>query len=104
MTGKYSSAGNTRTAPIGPKDRSCNCERDSRDKPVDRPGEDTDPESAELTILVLRIRTSGGMITHTQKVAVIEVLAQWMNGLGGEEFGEGLFKLRDALTNDLERE
>jgi len=143
MTGKYSSAGNTRTAPIGPKDRSCNCERDSRDKPVDRPGEDTDPESAELTILVLRIRTSGGMIelsdreagelrerlrrvaaaqpaeetiavsanastsvtfTHTQKVAMIDVLAQWMNELGGEEFGEGLFKLRDALTNDLERE
>ena len=42
--------------------------------------------------------------THTQKVAVIDVLAQWMNELGGAEIGEGLFKLRNALTDDLDRE
>ena len=42
--------------------------------------------------------------THTQKVVVINVLAQWMNELGGEEIGEGPFKLRDGLTDDLQRE
>ena len=40
----------------------------------------------------------------TQKVVVIDVLAQWMNEPGGGEIGAGLFKLRDALTDDLERE
>jgi hypothetical protein len=42
--------------------------------------------------------------TLTQKVVVIDVLAQWMNEPGGGEIGAGLFKLRDALTDDLERE
>ena len=42
--------------------------------------------------------------THTQKVAVIDVLAQWMNEPREEEIGEGLFKLRNALTDDLDRE
>ena len=42
--------------------------------------------------------------THRQKLAVVDVLAQWINEMGREKIGEGLFKLRDALTPDLERE
>jgi hypothetical protein len=42
--------------------------------------------------------------THRQKVAVVDVLAQWINEMGREESGEGLFKLRDALTADLKCE
>ena len=61
-------------------------------------------QPAEETIAVSANASTSVTFTHTQKVAVIAVLAQWMNELGGEEIGEGLFKLRDALTDDLERE
>ena len=61
-------------------------------------------QPAEETIAVSANASTSVTFTHTQKVAVIDVLAQWMNELGGEELGEGLFKLRDALTDDLERE
>jgi hypothetical protein len=30
--------------------------------------------------------------------------AQWMNELGGEEIGEGLFRLIDGLVDDLKGE
>jgi len=61
-------------------------------------------QPAEETIAVSANASTSVTFTHTQKVAVIDVLAQWMDKLGGEEIGEGLFKLRDALTADLERE
>jgi hypothetical protein len=61
-------------------------------------------QPAEDTIAVSANASTSVTFTHTQKVVVIDVLAQWMNELGGEEIGEGLFKLRDALTDDLERE
>src|SRR5437899_2858027 len=61
-------------------------------------------QPAEETIAVSANASTSVTFTHTQTVAVVDVLAQWMNELGGEEIGEGLFKLMDALTNDLERE
>ena len=61
-------------------------------------------QPAEETIAVSANASTSVTFTHTQTVAVIDVLAQWMNELGGAEIGEGLFKLRDALTDDLERE
>ena len=61
-------------------------------------------QPVEETIAVSANASTSVTFTHTQTIAVIDVLAQWMNELRGEEIGEGLFKLRDALTNDLERE
>jgi hypothetical protein len=61
-------------------------------------------QPAEETIAVSANASTSVTFTHTQKVAVIDVLAQWMNNLEGREMGEGLFKLKDALTNDLEHE
>ena len=61
-------------------------------------------QAAEETVAVSANASTSVTFTDTQTVAVIDVLTQWMNEPGGEEFGEGLFKLRDALTNDLERE
>ena len=56
-------------------------------------------QPAEETIAVSANASTSVTFTHTQKVAVIEVLAQWMNELGGEEFGEGLFKARSAARS-----
>ena len=61
-------------------------------------------QPTEETIAVSANASTSVTFTHTQKVTVIDVLAQWMNELGGEEIGEGLFRLRDALIADLERE
>ena len=61
-------------------------------------------QAAEETIAVSANASTSVTFTHPQTVAVIDVLAQWMNEPGGEEIGEGLLKLRDALTADLERE
>ena len=61
-------------------------------------------QPAEETIAVSANASTSVTFTNRQKVAVIDVLAQWMNEMGREEIGEGPFKLRDALTADLERE
>jgi hypothetical protein len=62
-------------------------------------------QPAEETIAVSANASTSVTFTYAQKVVVIDVLAQWMSESGGgEEIGEGLFKLRDALTADLERE
>ena len=61
-------------------------------------------QPAEETIAVSANASTSVTFTRTQKVVVIAVLAQWMNELGGEEIGEGLFKRGDGLTDDLERE
>jgi hypothetical protein len=61
-------------------------------------------QPAEETIAVSANASTSVTFTHTQKVAVIDVLTQWRNVLGGEEIGEGPFKLRDALTDDLDHE
>ena len=61
-------------------------------------------QPAEETIAVSANASTSVTFTLTQKVVVIDVLAQWMNEPGGREIGAGLFKLRDALTDDLERE
>jgi hypothetical protein len=61
-------------------------------------------QPAEETIAVSANASTSVTFTLTQKVVVIDVLAQWMNEPGGGEIGAGLFKLRDALTDDLERE
>ena len=61
-------------------------------------------QPAEETIAVSASASTSVTFTHTQKVAVIDVLAQWMNEPREEEIGEGLFKLRDALTDDLDHE
>jgi hypothetical protein len=42
-------------------------------------------QPAEETIAVSANASTSVTFTHTQKVAVIDVLAQWMNELGGEE-------------------
>jgi hypothetical protein len=55
-------------------------------------------QAVEETIAVSASASTSVTFTHTQKVAVIDVLAQWMNEMGGVEIGEGPFKLRDALT------
>jgi hypothetical protein len=59
---------------------------------------------AEETIAVSANASTSVTFTHSQKVAVIGVLAQWMDEMGRERIGEGLFRLRDALIDDLERE
>ena len=61
-------------------------------------------QPAEETIAVSANASTSVTFTLTQKVVVIDVLAQWMNEPGWREIGAGLFKLRDALTDDLERE
>jgi hypothetical protein len=61
-------------------------------------------QPAEETIAVSANASTSVTFTNTQTVAVIDVLAQWTNELGGEEIGEGLFNLKDALTAALERE
>jgi len=61
-------------------------------------------QPAEETIAVSANASTSVTFTPGQKVAVIDVLAQWLNEMGGEEIGEGLLELRDALTDDLERE
>jgi hypothetical protein len=64
----------------------------------------TSAQPAEETIAVSANASTSVTFTHAQKVAVIDVLGRWMNDLEGEKIGEGLFKLKDALTNDLEHE
>jgi hypothetical protein len=61
-------------------------------------------QAAEETIAVSANASTSVTFTRTEKVAVVDVLAQWMNDLAGEEIGEGLSKLRDALIDDLERD
>jgi hypothetical protein len=43
---------------------------------------------AGRTIAVSANASSSVTFTHTQKVAVIDVLAHWMNEMGREEIGE----------------
>jgi hypothetical protein len=57
---------------------------------------------AEETIAVSSNASTSVTFTHGQKAAVLGALAQWINEIGEEEIGEGLFKLRDALVDDLE--
>ncbi len=52
-------------------------------------------QPTEETIAVSANASTSVTFTHTQKVTVIDVR---------EEIGEGLFRLRDALIADLERE
>jgi len=61
-------------------------------------------QPAEETIAVSANASTSVTFTHRQKLAVVDVLAQWINEIGREKIGQGLFKLRDALTADLERE
>ena len=61
-------------------------------------------QPAEETIAVSANASTSVTFTHRQKLAVVDVLAQWINEMGREKIGEGLFKLRDALTADLECE
>jgi hypothetical protein len=56
-------------------------------------------QPAEETIAVSANASTSVTFTRTEKVAVLDVLAQWGDGIG-----EGLLKLRDGLSDDLERE
>ncbi len=57
--------------------------------------------SAEETIAVSANANTSVTFTRAQTVVVLDVLARAINEMGREEIGQGLSRLRDALTGDL---
>jgi hypothetical protein len=58
-------------------------------------------ESVSGTIAVSANASTSVTLTRREKVAVLEVLSDWLDNAGGEP-GGGLAALRDALARDLE--
>ncbi len=59
-------------------------------------------QSAEETIAVSVNASSSVTFTPTEKAAVVEVLATWLEQLGAAGIGNGPAELREVLEGELE--
>jgi hypothetical protein len=61
-------------------------------------------QPAEETIAVSANASTSVTFTQTEKAAVVEVLASWLEELGPAGMGNGPAELREVLAGELERE